>query len=84
MAENDPHFPALTMNGDRIVVILCGVGLMLLGAVMVWTSIEDVDPLLLVLCILVFGSPFAWWQYQAWRGRRSHKNADNKSLTQKL
>jgi len=72
------------MTGDRIVEILCGIGTMLLGVVMVWASIEDVDPLLLVLCILVFGSPFAWRQYQAWRGRRAHKNADNKSLTQKL
>ena len=84
MAEDNPDLLALTMNGDRIVVILCGIGMMLLGALMVWTSIEDVDPLLLVLCILVFGSPFAWRQYQAWRGRRAHKNADNKSLTQKL
>jgi len=84
MAQDDADFLALTMYGDRIVVILCGIGMMLLGALMVWTSFEDVDPVVLVICAVVLGSPYAWWQYRAWRGRRSNENAANKSLTQKF
>jgi hypothetical protein len=73
VAKSHADFLALTMNGDRILVIVYGVCAVLLGLALIVGDLADMPyvwPAAVVVMVLIFAFPHVWERWRLWQGRR--------------